>query len=98
MGRANGRGEAQVLGNRQVLIKRVVLRNVSDVALELVQVLVKRLSVKENVAVRRLQLPRDHLHQRAFPAAARAHHANELAAADRERNSVQTGVARSKSM
>ena len=53
--------EMQIFADRQVLIERVVLRDVADVALELVEVLIKRLVVEQDLAAGRLQLAAEHL-------------------------------------
>ena len=62
MRRANRGGELQVFADRQVLVERVVLRNVTDVALEVVEVLVERLIVQQNLAAGRLDLAAEDLH------------------------------------
>src|SRR3954470_6019006 len=87
-----GRG-IQGLANRKVLIEGILRRNITDVALQFVEILIERLPIEENVPSTRLQLPRDHFHERAFAGSARAHYANELAPRDGEGNSFQPDVA-----
>ena len=55
MRRANRGGELQVLADRQMLIERVLLRDVTDVALELIEIGIKRLAVEQNLAAGRLR-------------------------------------------
>ena len=50
MRRANRGRELQVLADGQVLVERVFLRDVTDVALEVVEVVVERLIVQQNLA------------------------------------------------
>ena len=85
----NGGGEFQIFVDGQVFIEGVVLRDVADVALELVEVRVERLAVEQDLAAGRLELAGEHPQQRALAATARAHHANQLAAVDDERDAVE---------
>ena len=87
--RANGGGELQVLADREVLVERVFLRDVTDVALEQIEIFVERAIVQQHLSLRRLKLAAEHLHQRALAGAARAHHADQLAAIDRERDAFE---------
>src|SRR5438067_9452516 len=89
---ANGRGELQVLADGQMLIERVFLRDVTDVALEQIEVLVERPIIEQHLALGRLELAAQNFHERAFARAARAHHADELAAIDRERDAFQSDL------
>ncbi len=86
MRRANGRRELQVLADGEVLVERVLLRDVADVALKHIEVFVKRAVVQEHLALRRLKLAAQDFHERALAGTARAHHADELAAIYREGN------------
>ena len=95
---ADGRGELEVFADGQVLIERVVLRDVTDVALERVEVVVKRLAVEQDLAAGRLQLAAEDLHERALAGAARAHHADQFAAIDREGNAFEPDVAVAEAM
>src|SRR3954468_10452948 len=92
MRRADGRSEFEVLANGQMLVERVFLRDVTDVAFELVEILVERPVVQENLALRRLKLAAEDFHERALAGTARAHHADELAAVDRERNAFEPNL------
>src|SRR4051794_28930071 len=85
--------EIQVLANSKVLIEGILLRDITDVALQFVEILIERLPIEENVPSTRLQLPRDHFHERALAGSARAHYANELAPRHGEGNSFQSDVA-----
>ena len=98
MRRTNRGGELQVLADGQMLIERVLLRNVTDVALQLIEIRIKRLAVEQNLAAGRLDLAAEHLEQRAFAGSARAHHANQLAAIDRKRNAVEPDIAAAEAM
>src|SRR4051794_1508666 len=92
MGRADGRGELEVFPNGQVLVEGVFLRDVTDVTLQQIQIFVERAVVKEDLPLGRLELAAEHFHQGALARAARAHHANELAAIDREGNAFQADL------
>ena len=91
-------GELEIFPDRQVLIESVVLRDVTDVALERVEVVVKRLAVEQNLAAGRLQLPAEHPHERALAGAARAHHANQLAAIERKADAFEPDLAVAEAM
>ena len=93
MRRANRGCEMQVLADRQLLVECVLLRDVTDVALERVEVFVKRLAVQQDFAATRLKLSAEHAHERAFAGPARAHHADQLAAIDREADAFERDVA-----
>src|SRR5450755_356806 len=88
MRRTNCGRELQILADGQVLIERILLRDVTNVALEVVEVVVERLITEKDFAVARLQLTAENFEQRALARAARAHHANELTAIDREGHAV----------
>src|SRR6478672_5525298 len=92
------RRELQILTNGEVLVERVLLRHVTDVLLQNVEVSVQRLSVEQDFAARRLELAGKHSHQRAFARTACAHHANELATRDAEGNSIEANFAFAKTM
>ncbi len=89
---ANGSRKLQIFTDRQLLVEGILLGDVADVTLKPVEVLVERLTIKQNVPARRLELPGQHFEQRAFPGAARAHHANQLPPAYRERISVEANL------
>ena len=85
MRRANRGGELQIFADGQVFIERVFLRNVTDVALELVEIRIKRLAIEQDLAAGRLQLAgQAPCSSVLLPRTARAHHANQLAAIDSE--------------
>ena len=77
---ADRRRELEVLADGEMLVERVFLRNVTDVALELVEIFVERAVVHQDLSPARLKLPAQDFHERALARAARAHHADQLAA------------------
>ncbi len=81
-----------------MLVEGVLLRDVTDVTLERVEILVERLAVQEDLALGRLELSAEHAHERALARAARAHHADELAAVDRETDPFERDVAVAEAM
>src|SRR6266699_5398704 len=81
-----------------MFVERVLLRHVTDVVLECVEVRVKRLSVENDLAAGRLKLSGKHSQQSAFSRTTCAHHANELAASDSEGNSLQPDFAVAEAM
>src|SRR5207237_1711617 len=98
MGRANRGRELQILADGQVFIERVLLRNVTDVTLELIEIRIKLLVIEQELTASRLQLSGQHLEQRAFPGTARPHHANQLPAHDIEGNALKPDIAASEMM
>ena len=56
MRRTNRRSELQVLSDCEVLVKSILLRNVTDVALEPVEVFVERPIIQEDLSLHRLKL------------------------------------------
>ena len=78
MGRTNRGCELQILTDRQMLVERVLLRNVADVFFEIVHVRIKRTPIQKNLPARRLKLSGEHSEQRAFARTARTHHAHQL--------------------
>src|SRR5207248_10418743 len=93
MGRGNRGRELQIFADGQVFIERVLLRNVTDVTLELIEIRIKLLVIEQDLTARRLQLSGQDLEQRAFPGTARPHHANQLPAHDIEGNALQPDTA-----
>src|SRR5437764_546136 len=98
MRRANRGRELQIFADGQVLIESVFLRDVTDVALELIEIRIKGLIIKEDLATVGLQLSSQDFEQRAFPRAARPHHANQFPARDIEGNSFQPDIAAAKAV
>ena len=82
-------GKLEIFPDRQVFIESVVLWNVTDVTLERVEVVIKRLAVKQDLAAGRLQLPAEHPHERALAGAARPHHADQFAATERKADAFE---------
>src|SRR5215467_4362208 len=95
---ANRSGELQILADGQMLIERVLLRDITDVALELVQIGIKRLIIEQDLAAGRLKLAGQHFQQRTLPTTACAHHAYQFAAHHIERNSFQSDISTAEAM
>src|SRR5947207_11360337 len=95
---SNRSRELEVLADGEMLVERVFLRDVTDVALELIEIFVERTVVQQHLALRRLKLAAEHFHERAFAGPARAHYANELAAIHRERNAFKSDLVVAESM
>src|SRR4051794_37132474 len=89
---ADGGREFQVFANRQVLVESILLGHITDVAFEVVEIVVERALIQQNMAAARLQLPTENLEQGALARAARAHDADELAAVDRKGDAVEPGL------
>ena len=82
-------GKLQILADGQIFVERILLRDVTDVAFEVVEVFVERVIVQQNLSASRLNLAAENLEQSALARPARPHHANQLAAIDRERNAIE---------
>ena len=76
-----------------MLIERVVLRDITDVAPEFVQIGIKGLIIEQDLAAGGLQLAGQHFQQSTLPATACPHHTNQFAAHHIERNSFQPDIA-----
>src|SRR5437867_5627828 len=98
MGGANRCRELQILANGKVFVECVLLRHVTDVLLQNVEVAVKRLAVEQNFAAAWLELPGEHSHQCAFSRTACAHHANKLSTRYAEGNSIEANFAFAKTV
>src|SRR5437660_9690245 len=98
MRRANRGRELQILADGQVFIECVLLRDVTDVTLELIEIRIKLLVIEQELTVSRLQLSGQHFEQCAFPGTARPHHANQLPAHDIEGNALQPDIAAAEMM
>ena len=93
MRRANGRGKQQVFADGEMFVERVLLRNVTDVVFQRVEILIERLPVEKDLSAGGLELASQHSHERAFSRTARAHHANKLTTRDAKRDSLETNPA-----
>src|SRR5437879_8896780 len=98
MRRANRGRELQIFADGQMFIERILLRDVTDVTLELIEIRIKLLVIEQDLAAARLQLSGQHFEQCAFPGTARPHHANQLPAHDIEGNSLQPDIAAAEMM
>src|SRR6185437_14351994 len=98
MRRTNGRGKQQVFADGEMFVERVLLRHVTDVVFQRVEILIERLPVEKDLSVGGLELAGQHSHQRAFSRTARAHHANKLTTRDAKRDSLKTNPALPKAM
>ena len=85
---ADGRGELEIFTDGQVFVESVELRDVGDVLLERVEILVEGQSVEEDLAAHRGELPGQRTEQTALAATARAHHADHFAAGRRETDAI----------
>src|SRR4029077_14909977 len=81
-----------------MLVERVLLRNVTDVFLEVVEVWIKRSAIQKSLTACRLELTREHTHKGTLAATARAHHAPQLAAREGKGDSFEPGVAAAETM
>ena len=88
--RANRRGKQQVFADGEMFVERVLLRHVTDVVFQGVEILIERLPVEKDLAAGGLKLACQHSHERAFSRTARAHHANELTTRDAKGDSLET--------
>ena len=88
MRRADGSGIFQIFFDGQMLVEGVVLGNVGYIFPEGFVVLVERALVEKHAALGWLELTRQSAQQCAFAAAAGPHHADHLAAFDREGDAV----------
>src|SRR5205085_10088382 len=66
VGSSDRGGELQIFANREVLIEGVFLGDVTDIALEQIEILVKRPVVQEHLSLARLELSAQDLHERAL--------------------------------
>ena len=89
--RANRSGVGEVFFDGEVIVERVVLRDVGDEAFEFVEVFVKLLAVEKHLTARCRETACDGAEQCAFSRAAAAHHAHEVAARERETDAVERG-------
>src|SRR4051794_23710647 len=98
MRRANRSRELQIFADGQVLVESVLLRDVTDIAPELLKIRVKRLVIEQDLAVGRLQLSGQYLQQSAFAGTAGTHYANQFSAHDVERNPLESKIAAPETM
>ena len=91
MRRADRGGVGEVFLDGEVVVERVVLRDVGDEAFEFVEVFVKLLAVEKHLAARGGEAARDGAEQCAFSRTAAAHHAHEVAARERKTDAVERG-------
>src|SRR5690349_148559 len=89
MRRTNGGSHLEVLLDRQMIVKGVVLRYVSEELFELVEVPVERLPIEQHLAPLRLHLTAHGSQQRGLSRSARPHHANHFAAINGKADAVQ---------
>src|SRR5215471_10692244 len=95
---ADRRRELQILTNGKVFVERVLLRHVTDVLFQNVELPVEGLSVEQDFAAGRLKLAGKYSHQRAFARTTRAHDTNELSTCDAEGNSIEPNLAFAKTV
>src|SRR5262245_11511708 len=90
--------ELQILTDGEVLVERILLRHVTDVLLQDIELSVKRLPVEQDFAAGRLELAGKHSHERALARTACAHDADKLTTRDGERNSIEANLAFAKAV
>src|SRR4029077_8808838 len=76
-----------------MFVERVLLRHVTDVVFQRIEILIQRLPVEKDLSAGGLELASQHSHERAFSRTARAHHANKLTTRDAKRDSLETNSA-----
>ena len=81
-------GEVEVFLDREVFVERVVLGDVGHVFPQRIVIGVERPVIEKDVSLVGRKLAGERAEERAFPAPARAHDANHLAALNRKRDSV----------
>ena len=64
--RANRRRKLQIFADGQMFVERVLLRHVTDVALQRVEIWIKRLAIEQDLAAGGLKLPGQHLSAACF--------------------------------
>ena len=89
MGGADGCGVVEIFLDGQVVVERVILRDVGDEAFELFEVAVEFLPIQQDVTARRRETSGDGAEERAFSRAASAHHAHDIAARECEIDPVE---------
>src|SRR6266487_2262302 len=98
MRRANRRRKEQIFADGEMFVERVLLRHVTDVVFQFVEVLIERLPVKEDFPAGGLKLASQHSHPRSFSRAARTHHTNQLTASNTKGDSLETNLAFAKAV
>src|SRR6266496_373369 len=93
MRRANRRGKQQVFADGEMFVERVLLRHITDVVLQSVEILIERLSVKQDLPAGGLKLACQRSHERALSTAARTHHTNQLTTRNAKGDSLETNLA-----
>src|SRR4029077_14361067 len=93
MRRANRRRKQQVFADGEMLVERVLLRHITDIVFQRVEILIEQLSVEEDLAAGGLKLAGQHSHERAFSRTARTHYANQLTTRDTKGDSLETDLA-----
>src|SRR5437773_9504353 len=76
-----------------MFVECVLLRHVTDIVFQSVEILIERLSVEQDLAAGGLKLAGQHSHERAFSRTARTHHANELTTRNAKGDSLETNLA-----
>src|SRR5204862_6738816 len=96
--RASCSRKQEVLAGGEMFVVRVLLRHVTDMMLQGVEILIKRLAVKQDVTAGGLKLVGQHSHERALSTTARAHHADEFATRDAKGDSLEANLALAKAV
>src|SRR5438034_4546620 len=90
---ANRRRKQQIFADGEMFVERILLRHITDVVLQGVEIFIERLPIEDHLPARRLQLAGQHSHERAFSRAARTHHANELTTRNAKGDYLETNLA-----
>src|SRR5881394_1546141 len=87
---ANRRRKQQIFADGEMFVERILLRHITDVVLQGVEIFIERLPIEDHFPARRLQLAGQHPHERAFSRTARTHYANQLTTRDVKGDSLET--------
>src|SRR5438876_8083058 len=89
---ANRRRKQQIFADGEMFVERILLRHITDVVLQGVEIFIERLPIEDHFPARRLQLAGQHPHERAFSRTARTHYANQLTTRDVKGDSLETNL------
>src|SRR5437764_7450386 len=86
---ANRRRKQQIFADGEMFVERILLRHITDVVLQGVEIFIQRLPIEDHLPARRLQLAAQHSHGRALSPAARTHYAHQLTTPDVKGDSLE---------
>src|SRR4029077_15489395 len=93
MRRANRCRKQQVFADGEMFVERVLLRHITDIVFQSVEILVERLSVEEDLATGGLKLAGQFSHEGTFSRTPRTHYATQLTTRDTKGDSLETNLA-----